>query len=104
MSASSNTRRTLAKSAPASRRSLRTRCSTWPGVGRVAIHHRTGTLHPTECSVMIAVSASHRGDAFDAAQHCIDTLKRTVPIWKREKWTEGDDWGLDAHEIDEVGV
>jgi molybdopterin synthase catalytic subunit len=75
----------------------------WSGVGRVAIHHRTGTLRPEECSVLIAVSAAHRGEAFQAAEYCIDTLKRTVPIWKREKWSGGEDWGLDARDIDEVG-
>jgi molybdopterin synthase catalytic subunit len=75
----------------------------WGGVGRVAIHHRTGILRPEECSVLIAVSAAHRGEAFRAAEYCIDTLKRTVPIWKREKWSSGEDWGLDARDIDEVG-
>jgi molybdopterin synthase catalytic subunit len=76
----------------------------WPGIGRVAIRHRTGTLGPCESSVMVAVSAAHRGEAFAAAQYCIDTLKRTVPIWKREKWSEGEDWGLDATDVEEVGT
>ena len=49
------------------------------------------------------VSAEHRGDAFDAARFCIDTLKTTVPIWKRERWAGGDDWGQDAHDIAEIG-
>jgi molybdopterin synthase catalytic subunit len=77
--------------------------SRWTALGRIAIHHRTGTLRLSDYSVMIAVSAAHRGDAFDAAEYCIDTLKRTIPIWKREKWSEGEDWGLDAREIGEVG-
>jgi molybdopterin synthase catalytic subunit len=75
----------------------------WPGVGRLALWHRTGTLTVTECSVVVAVSAAHRGEAFDAARFCIDTLKHTVPIWKRERWAGGDDWGQDVHEISEIG-
>ena len=51
---------------------------------------------------MVAASAAHRGDAFDAARFCIDTLKTTVPIWKRERWAGGEDWGQDAHEIAEI--
>jgi molybdopterin synthase catalytic subunit len=74
----------------------------WPGVGRVALWHRTGTLAVTECSVVVAVSAAHRGEAFDAARFCIDTLKRSVPIWKRERWDGGEDWGLDAQDVIEV--
>jgi molybdopterin synthase catalytic subunit len=75
----------------------------WPGVGRLVLWHRTGVLAVTESSVIVAASATHRGEAFDAARYCIDTLKRTVPIWKRERWAGGDDWGLDAHEVAEVG-
>jgi molybdopterin synthase catalytic subunit len=75
----------------------------WPGVGRLVLWHRTGVLAVTECSVIVAASAAHRGEAFDASRYCIDTLKRTVPIWKRERWAGGDDWGLDAHEVVEVG-
>lgn len=75
----------------------------WPGVGRVALLHRTGVLGVGECSVLVAVSAGHRADAFEAARFCIDTLKRTVPIWKRERWSEGEDWGLDAASLEEVG-
>ena len=78
--------------------------SQWPGVGRVALWHRTGVLTVTECSVVVAVSAGHRGEAFDAARYCIDTLKTTVPIWKRERWVGGEDWGQDAHEIMEIGT
>jgi molybdopterin synthase catalytic subunit len=75
----------------------------WPGVGRLVLWHRTGVLAVTECSVIVAASATHRDDAFDAARYCIDTLKHTVPIWKRERWAGGNDWGLDAHEVAEVG-
>jgi molybdopterin synthase catalytic subunit len=75
----------------------------WPGVGPVVAWHRTGSLSVTECSVVVAVAAAHRDDAFEAARYCIDTLKRAVPIWKRERWAGGDDWGQDAHEIMEIG-
>jgi molybdopterin synthase catalytic subunit len=74
----------------------------WPGVGRLVLWHRIGVLAVTECSVLVAVSAGHRGEAFDAARFCIDTLKTTVPIWKRERWAGGEDWGQDAHEIADI--
>ena len=62
------------------------------GVSRVAIVHRTGRLEIGEASVGIAVSARHRAEAFDAARDVIDTLKRTVPIWKREHFEDGAVW------------
>ncbi len=77
--------------------------SRWPGVGRVVIWHRFGTLAVGELSVVVAVSSGHRGEAFEAARYCIDTVKTSVPIWKRERWEGGEDWGLDAHEVVEVG-
>ena len=76
----------------------------WPGTGRVALVHRTGPLLPTEVSVVVAVSAPHRGEAFDAARFGIDTIKTTVPIWKRETWEGGSSWGLDAHPIETAAV
>ncbi|MGH9056765.1 MAG: molybdenum cofactor biosynthesis protein MoaE [Acidimicrobiales bacterium] len=75
----------------------------WPQLGRLVLWHRVGVMALTERSVLVAVSSAHRGDAFDAARYCIDTLKRTVPIWKRERWAGGEDWGQDAHEVEEVG-
>ncbi len=74
----------------------------WPGVGRVAILHRVGHLELGDTAVVVVVSAPHRGEAFDAAEWCIDTLKATVPIWKREHWAEGADWGTGAEPIDEI--
>jgi molybdopterin synthase catalytic subunit len=73
----------------------------WSGIGRVALLHRVGEVPVGESSVVVAVSAPHRDDAFVAARYCIDTLKSTVPIWKRETWAEGDEWALDAHEIEQ---
>ena len=76
----------------------------WPAIGRVALLHRTGELAVGEAAVVVAVSAPHRDDAFEAARHCIDTLKRAVPIWKREVWQGGESWGLDAHDIADLEV
>jgi len=70
----------------------------WP-VARVAIVHRTGRLEIGEASVAIAVSAPHRGEAFEAGRFAIDTLKQTVPIWKKEVWEGGEAWiGVEPRE------
>ena len=73
------------------------------GVGRVALLHRVGPLAVTEPSVIVAVSSAHRPEAFAAARYGIDALKATVPIWKREHWSGGTDWGLAATQIAEIG-
>lgn len=64
----------------------------WSGVKRVAILHRVGRLEIGESSVLIAVSAAHRQDAFEACKYAIDTLKRTVPVWKKEHFEDGEVW------------
>jgi molybdopterin synthase catalytic subunit len=74
----------------------------WPSTGRVAVLHRTGRIAIGESSVVVAASAPHRDDAFQAARFCIDTLKSSVPIWKRETWSGGSEWGLDAHDLVDV--
>ena len=74
----------------------------WSEVGRVALLHRIGKLSLGEVSVIVAVSAPHRVEAFAAAQYGIDTLKSSVPIWKRETWSGGDDWGLCGHVIEDI--
>ena len=61
-------------------------------VGRVAIVHRLGRLEIGEASVFIAVAAPHRAAAFDACRYAIDTLKREVPIWKKEFFEDGAVW------------
>ena len=63
----------------------------WP-VQKVLIHHRTGVLNVGEVPVIIAVSAAHRDAAFDACRYIIDTLKQTVPIWKKEFFEDGEVW------------
>src|ERR1700744_3706112 len=61
-------------------------------IDRVAIAHRLGRLEIGETSVFIAVSAPHRAAAFDACRFAIDTLKRAVPIWKKEYFADGAVW------------
>jgi MoaE-MoaD fusion protein len=64
----------------------------WPALKRIAIVHRVGRLEIGESSVMIAVSSPHRRDAFEACHFAIDTLKRTVPVWKKEYFEDGEVW------------
>lgn len=63
----------------------------WP-VQKVLIHHRVGLLPVGEVPVVIAVSAAHRAAAFEACRYIIDTLKHTVPIWKKEIFNDGEVW------------
>jgi MoaE-MoaD fusion protein len=58
----------------------------------VAIHHRVGRLEVGEASVVIAVSAPHRQAALEACREAIDTLKETVPLWKKEVYEGGEEW------------
>lgn len=75
----------------------------WPGLGRIVVWHRVGVLALGATTVVVAASAPHRDEAFLGARWCIDTLKSTVPVWKREVWSGGQDWGLDAQPVTEVG-
>lgn len=61
-------------------------------VERVAVAHRFGRLEIGEASVIIVVASPHRAEAFDACRYIIDTLKATVPIWKKEVATNGEEW------------
>jgi molybdopterin synthase catalytic subunit len=76
----------------------------WPTVGRLVLLHRIGRLEVGDVSVVVVASAPHRAEAFDAARYGIDTLKRTVPIWKRETWSGGSDWTVCTHDIEDVGA
>jgi molybdopterin synthase catalytic subunit/molybdopterin converting factor small subunit len=58
----------------------------------IAIHHRTGRVDIGEASVVIAVSAPHRQDALAACKDAIDTLKKRVPLWKKEFYEDGEEW------------
>jgi MoaE-MoaD fusion protein len=62
------------------------------GLCEVAIHHRVGRVEIGEASVVIAVSARHRAAALDACREAIDTLKETIPLWKKEVYSDGAEW------------
>jgi len=62
------------------------------GIERVAVAHRFGRLEIGEASVIIVVASPHRAEAFEACRYIIDTLKTTVPIWKKEVATNGEEW------------
>ena len=76
----------------------------WPEIGRVVVWHREGRVQLTESSVVVAVSTPHRSEAFAACQFGIDTLKATVPIWKKEYWNGGSDWAQGSQHVTEVPV
>lgn len=71
----------------------------WPTTGRVVILHRLGDLGIGESSVVVVVSAPHRPEAFEAARYGIDALKASAPIWKKEHWQDGSDWGTRAQDL-----
>ena len=62
------------------------------GLSAVAIHHRLGRVEIGEASVVIAVSAPHRSAALDACREAIETLKATIPLWKKEVYAGGEEW------------
>jgi molybdopterin synthase catalytic subunit len=74
----------------------------WP-VSDVRIVHRLGRMEIGEASVAVAVASPHRTEAFAACRHAIDTLKKTVPIWKKEFYEDGAVWldepGRGAHPV-----
>jgi len=64
----------------------------WTEVQQVAIVHRVGRLDIGEVAVVIALSAAHRRQTFDALRYAIDRIKEIVPIWKKEVWADGAEW------------
>jgi molybdopterin synthase catalytic subunit len=74
----------------------------WTDLGRIALLHRLGEVPIGESAVVVVVSSPHRANAFEAARFGIDTLKATVPIWKREDYSEGTSWGLEPQHITDV--
>lgn len=74
----------------------------WPEIGRIVLWHREGRVQLTDSSVVVAVSTPHRGAAFEACQFGIDTLKATVPIWKKEFWNGGSEWARGSQHITDV--
>jgi molybdopterin synthase catalytic subunit len=71
----------------------------WPALDRVAVVHRLGRLTLSETAVAVVVSSPHRAEAFAAGRACIDRVKESVPIWKKEHWAEGADWATGAQPI-----
>lgn len=63
----------------------------WP-VHKILVHHRVGNLVVGDIAVIIAVASPHRDAAFEACRYVIDTLKQTVPIWKKEVFEDGEQW------------
>jgi molybdopterin synthase catalytic subunit len=74
------------------------------GVRDVALVHRLGRLYVGETSVLIVVASAHRGAAFDACRWLIDTLKKTVPIWKKEQFEDGAIWADGEPFPDDIGL
>ncbi|NXY59052.1 MOC2B synthase, partial [Callaeas wilsoni] len=64
----------------------------WPSVKHIAVHHRLGVVPITEASVIIAVSSPHRAESLEAVMYCINTLKASVPIWKKEIYEDEYSW------------
>jgi molybdopterin synthase catalytic subunit len=62
------------------------------GLCAIAIHHRLGRVEIGEASVAIAVAAPHRAAALDACREAIETLKVTIPLWKKEVYADGEEW------------
>ncbi|MGH1503980.1 MAG: molybdenum cofactor biosynthesis protein MoaE [Acidimicrobiales bacterium] len=76
----------------------------WPDLGRIVLIHRVGPVPITESAVVVVASSPHRDVAFEACRYLIDTLKHTVPIWKKEKWSDGESWGLEAQHLTEIAA
>jgi molybdopterin synthase catalytic subunit len=65
----------------------------------MAISHRTGRLEIGETSLLVAVSAPHRREAFDACHYAVDRIKQIVPVWKKEVWEGGESW-VEGHAVE----
>lgn len=76
--------------------------SNWPILAATVIH-RVGKLVPSDQIVLVAVAASHRGDAFSACEYIMDYLKTRAPFWKKEFTPEGERW-VEARASDEVAL
>lgn len=85
---------------PALERLERLACERYP-IASCSIVHRLGVVPVREASVAVVVQAAHRAAAFDAAQWVMDELKRTVPIWKRERFAGGDEAWVEGRKLGE---
>jgi molybdopterin synthase catalytic subunit len=74
------------------------------GLGAVYLSHRVGVVPAAEPSVIVAASAPHRAEAFAGCRELIDELKRTAPIWKKERWAGGGRWvGVPEQDASRIG-
>ncbi len=73
----------------------------WPITG-IGVLHRTGRLAIGETSLLVAVSAAHRREAFEACHYAVDRIKQIVPIWKKEIWEDGDGAWVGGHPVETV--
>jgi molybdopterin synthase catalytic subunit len=74
------------------------------GLGAVYLAHRVGVVKAAEPSVIVAASAPHRAEAFAGCRELIDELKRSAPIWKKERWAGGGRWvGVPEHDASQIG-
>ncbi|MFM8394062.1 MAG: molybdenum cofactor biosynthesis protein MoaE [Acidobacteriota bacterium] len=64
----------------------------WPQIAGIGMIHRFGAMQISESSIVIVITSPHRKAAFEACQYAIDTLKKTVPIWKKEIFADGEEW------------
>lgn len=71
----------------------------WQVTG-IGVLHRTGRLAVGEASLLVAVSAAHRAEAFDACHFAVDRIKQIVPVWKKEIWEDGDGAWVAGHPVD----
>lgn len=62
------------------------------GLEECAVLHRTGRLAIGETSLLIAISSAHRASAFEGGRWLVDTVKKKVPVWKKEVWEDGEEW------------
>jgi molybdopterin synthase catalytic subunit len=74
------------------------------GLGAVYLAHRVGVVPAAEPSVIVAASAPHRAEAFAGCRELIDELKRSAPIWKKERWAGGGRWvGVPEEDASRIG-
>ena len=66
----------------------------------IGVHHRTGRVEIGETSLLVAVSAAHRREAFEACHYAVDRIKEVVPIWKKESWEDGSGEWVEGHAVD----
>lgn len=72
----------------------------WP-ITEIAVAHRIGRLEIGETSLLVAVSSSHRREAFEACHYAVDRIKQIVPVWKKEVWESGEAW-VEGHMVPEA--